>query len=358
MKMKNVAVLFGGCSTEYDVSLQSAASVIDHLDRSVYHIILIGITREGAWLRYNGTTEDIRNDLWHTHPSCIPAFISPSKKIGGIVELVGTEYRVTAVDAVFPVLHGKNGEDGTVQGLLELSGIPYVGCDTLSSAICMDKAIASQIVRAAGVETALSITVFEGDRLDHTVQDAEKLGFPLYIKPAKSGSSFGITKAYNKLEFMNGIQAAFLHDRKVVIEQNVSGFEVGCAVMGHSEDPIIAEVDEIELTGEFFDYEEKYSLRSSKIHLPARIDAAVADKIKDTARLIYKTLGCTGLARVDMFLTVDGRIVFNEVNTMPGFTSASRYPNMMRCSGISYPQLMNRLIELSLDAAKEVNSCH
>ncbi|MDZ7543640.1 D-alanine--(R)-lactate ligase, partial [Clostridium perfringens] len=140
-------------------------------------------------------------------------------------------------------------------------------------------------------ETAPSITVFEGARLDQAVQDAEKLGFPLYIKPAKSGSSFGITKAYSKLELMNGIQAAVLHDGKVVIEQNVSGFEVGCAVLGHSEDPIIAEVDEIELTGEFFDYEEKYSLRSSRIHLPATIDAAAADKIKDTARLIYKALG-------------------------------------------------------------------
>ncbi|MCQ6562353.1 D-alanine--D-serine ligase VanG [Paenibacillus mendelii] len=352
MDMKNIAVLFGGSSTEYDVSLQSAASVIDHLNPSIYHIILIGITREGTWLRYNGNTAEIRNDRWHTHASCIPAFISPSKNAGGIIELTGTEYRTTPVDVVFPVLHGKNGEDGTVQGLLELSGIPFVGCGTLSSAICMDKGIASQLVRAAGVDTAPSVTVFEGDDLDSAVNEAEKLGFPMYIKPSRSGSSFGITKAYNKLELTHGVQAAFLHDQKVIIEQNIAGFEVGCAVLGHSE-PITAEVDEIELTGEFFDYEEKYSLRSSKIHLPARIDAKTAAKVKETARLIYKTLGCSGLARVDMFLTEDGRIVFNEINTMPGFTAASRYPNMMRYSDITYPLLMDRLIELA--AAKELH---
>ncbi|WP_256758398.1 D-alanine--D-serine ligase VanG [Cohnella sp. WQ 127256] len=347
MTIINVAVLFGGCSTEYKVSLQSAASVIDHVDRSKYDVILIGITREGSWLRYNGKTEDIRNDSWHTHSSCIPAFISPSRSTAGVIELIGTEYRTTAVDVVFPVLHGKNGEDGTVQGLLELSGIPFVGCDTLSSAISMDKGIASQLVRLAGIETAPSVTVFVGDDLDLAIRDTEKLGFPLYIKPAKSGSSFGITKAHNKLELKNGIRDAFLHDRKVIIEQNVHGFEVGCAVLGQS-DPLIAEIDEIELTGAFFDFEEKYSLRSSKIHLPARINADIAIKVKESALLIYKTLGCTGLARVDMFLTEDGRIVFNEVNTMPGFTASSRYPNMMGHSDISYPQLMDKLIELAV----------
>ncbi|UVI30669.1 D-alanine--D-serine ligase VanG [Paenibacillus spongiae] len=350
MELKNIAVLFGGCSTEYDVSLQSAASVIDHLDRSKYHFILLGITREGTWLRYNGSTADIRSDTWHTYDNCIPAFISPCKNARGIVELSGTEYRTTPVDVAFPVLHGKNGEDGTVQGLLELSGIPFVGCDTLSSAICMDKATAGQLVRAAGVETAASVTAFAGDDLDPAIREAEKLGFPLYVKPSRSGSSFGITKAYDKQALRNGIQAAFSHDRKVVIEQNVTGFEVGCAVLGYSE-PVIAAIDEIELTGEFFDYEEKYSLRTSNIHLPARIEPGTADRIKAAARLIYKTLGCRGLARVDMFLTEEGRIVFNEVNTMPGFTAASRYPNMMRYSGISYPQLMDRLI--SLAAAKE-----
>lgn len=346
MQKKTIAVLFGGCSTEYEVSLQSAASVIDHLDESKYDLVLMGITREGAWLRYGGSTEEIREDRWQAHPSCIPAFLSPSREMAGIVELVGTEYRTTPVDVVFPVLHGKNGEDGTVQGLIELSGIPFVGCDTLSSAICMDKGIASQLVRAAGIEAAASVTVYADDDLYAAVKSAEKLGFPVYVKPARSGSSFGITKAYDMLALMEGVRSALLHDKKVVIEQNITGFEVGCAVLGDA-DPIIAEIDEIELQGEFFDYTEKYNLISSKIHLPARIPEETAVKVKETARLIYRTLSCTGLARVDMFITEDLRIVFNEANTMPGFTAASRYPNMMRASHIAYPELMDQLIQLA-----------
>lgn len=344
---KTVAVLFGGCSTEYGVSLKSAASVIDHLDESKYELVQIGITREGTWLRYGGNADGIREDRWQEHPSCIPAFLSPSREVAGIVELAGTEFRVTPVDVVFPVLHGKNGEDGTVQGLLELAGIPYVGCDTLSSAICMDKGISGQLVKAAGIDTASSITVYAEDDLYTAVKEAEPLGFPLYIKPARSGSSYGITKAYDKLELMEGIRFAFMHDTKVIVEQNITGFEVGCAVLGDAE-LMIAEIDEIELQGEFFDYDEKYSLISSKIHLPARIPAETADSVMEKAKVIYRVLGCSGLARVDLFIGEDGRIVFNEVNTMPGFTAASRYPNMMRASHISYPELMDRLIRLAL----------
>jgi D-alanine---D-serine ligase len=352
IQKKSVAVLFGGCSTEYEVSLQSAASVIDHLDRDKYDLVLIGITREGVWFRYGGNTEDIRKDRWQVHPSCIPALISPSRDAAGIVELVGTEYRVTPVDVVFPVLHGKNGEDGTVQGLLELAGIPFVGCDTLSSAVCMDKGFASKLVRAAGIDVAESLTVYAGDDLHTSAEEAERLGFPLYVKPARSGSSFGITKAYDKFELMEGIRLAFAHDQKVIIEQNISGFEIGCAVLGQGE-PLVAKIDEIELQGEFFDYDEKYSLASSKIHLPARISEELAVKAKEKAKLIYRILGCTGLARVDMFVGEDGRIIFNEVNTMPGFTAASRYPNMMNASHISYPELMDHLIQLALAKEEE-----
>lgn len=346
MQKKTIAVLFGGCSTEYEVSLQSAASVIDHLDKAKYELVLIGITREGAWLRYHGDPEEIRRDSWHQHPGCIPALLPPSRETGGIVELVGTEYRLTPVDVVFPVLHGKNGEDGTLQGLLELSGIPFVGCGTLSSALCMDKEVASKLVKAAGVEVAGSVTVLAGDDLYAAAKSAETLGYPVYVKPAKSGSSFGITKAYDRLALMDGIREALQHDDKVVVEQNIAGFEVGCAVLGHRE-PFIGEIDEIELQGEFFDYTEKYQLISSKIHLPARISDETANRVKETARRVYRTLGCRGLARVDMFITEGERIVFNEVNTMPGFTAASRYPNMMRASHLPYPDLMDRLIQLA-----------
>lgn len=347
MEKKTIAVLFGGCSNEYEVSLISAASVIEHMDTEKYNLVLVGITKDGVWLRYTGNVDDIRNDRWHTHPGCIPSFFSPSKEVKGLIELVNTEYHVTPIDVVFPVLHGKNGEDGTLQGLLELSGIPFVGCDTLSSAICMDKEIAHTLVQAAGINTPRSLTVYEDENIENAVAEAKALGFPVYVKPAKSGSSLGITKAHDEQELVEGVALAFSHDNKVVIEQNIDGFEVGCAVLGHA-DPMIGVVDEIELTGDFFDHTEKYSLIGSKIHLPARIDANTTIKVKETALAIYKVLGCKGFARVDMFLAKDGTIVFNEVNTIPGFTSNSRYPKMLCASGISYTDILDQLIELAV----------
>lgn len=353
MEKKNIAVIFGGCSSEYEVSLSSAASVIDHMDRNQYHVVMVGITREGQWFRYHGSVEEIRQDRWHDHPGCTPAFISPSREIEGLVELVNTEYRVTRIDAVFPILHGKNGEDGTVQGLLELSGIPFVGCGSLSSAICMDKEIAHTLVRAAGIDTPDSVTIYEGESIDQASVAAAKFGFPLYVKPAKSGSSLGITKASDIDELIEGVRIAFSHDNKVLIEQNISGFEVGCAVLGNV-DPIVGELDEIEIESGFFNFQEKYSLETSTIHLPARIDASTAAQVKETALTIYRTLGCEGFARVDMFLSNEGKLVFNEVNTIPGFTSKSRYPNMLRAIGISYPEIVDRLIQLALSEERNV----
>ncbi|UHA72676.1 D-alanine--D-serine ligase VanG [Paenibacillus sp. 481] len=349
---KTVAVLFGGCSNEYKVSLNSAASVIEHLDTEQYNLVMIGITQAGNWLRYSGSIEDIRNDHWHMHASCIPSFISPSREIRGLIELVNTEYHIVPLDIVFPVLHGKYGEDGTLQGLLELSGIPFVGCEMLSSAIGMDKEIAHTLVRAAGIRTSRSVTIFKGEPMEQSLATAAQLEFPLFIKPAKSGSSLGITKAHNEQELISGMELAFLHDHKVVIEQQVEGFEVGCAVLGHHSDPIIGVIDEIEITGDFFNFTEKYTLHSSTIHLPARIDAATADKVTQTALRIYKTLGCKGFARVDMFLTPDYDIVFNEVNTIPGFTSNSRYPNMLRASGLSYAEILDRLLQLAVEGGQ------
>ncbi|PAD76395.1 D-alanine--D-serine ligase VanG [Paenibacillus campinasensis] len=352
MDKKTIAVLFGGRSGEYDVSLNSAAAVIEHLGPAKYDLVLIGITREGSWLRYGGSIEDIRQDRWHIHPSCRPSFLSPSREVQGLVELVGTEFRVTPVDVVFPVLHGKYGEDGTLQGLLELSGIPFVGCGMLSSALCMDKELAHQLVQAAGIGTPSSFTINKNEDIEARLSEAQALGFPLFVKPARSGSSLGITKVNNMEELAAGIETAFGHDNKVVIEENIDGFEVGCAVLGNS-DPLIGVVDEIELQGSFFDYAEKYTLAHSKIHLPARIDEETADRVKETARSIYRILGCRGLARVDMFLADDGRIVFNEVNTIPGFTSSSRYPSMLQASGLSYAHILDKLLVLAAAADRE-----
>jgi len=352
MDKKSVAVLFGGSSNEYEVSLKSAASVIEQINPDTYNLVMVGITREGKWLRYSGSVEKIRNDSWHQHSSCIPSFFSPSREIKGLVELVNTEFHIVPVDVVFPVLHGKYGEDGTLQGLLELAGIPYVGCNSLSSAVAMDKVMAHTLVQAEGIKVTNSVVIYAGDSVEAAALGAAELGFPLYVKPVRSGSSIGITKASNHAELLSGIHAAFEHDYKVVIEQNIAGFEVGCAVIGNGM-PIVGVIDEIEVNAGFFNYTEKYTLQSSKIHLPARIDHETADRVRQTALRIYKVLGCQGFARVDLFITPNKEIVFNEVNTIPGFTANSRYPNMLRSSGMEYSEIIDRLLELAMAEADE-----
>lgn len=348
MKKIKVAILFGGCSSEYEVSLKSTCSVLESLNQEKYEIMMLGITREGRWLRYTGDIEHIRNDSWHQSDECVPAFISPCRQVRGIVAQQGGEMSITRVDVVFPILHGKNGEDGTVQGLLELSGIPFVGCPSLSSAICMDKNIAHTLAESSGIRTPRSVTAYKKSDLSTVLAATEALGFPLYVKPAKAGSSIGITKAYNTAELIFGIENALLHDDKVVIEENIGGFEVGCAVLGNR-DVLVGEVDEIELLQGFFDYTEKYSLETAHIHVPARIAPELADKIRQTAIHLYQVLGCRGFARVDMFVTPGEDIVFNEVNTIPGFTAKSRYPSMLRAAGISYKELLDTLIMLAME---------
>ncbi|RAP74904.1 D-alanine--D-serine ligase VanG [Paenibacillus montanisoli] len=350
MMNKKIAlgVLFGGASTEYAVSLSSAAAVIKHLDRSKYDLILIGITRDGRWFRYFGDEEGIREDRWHSNPGCIPAFLSPDRSMKGLFELAGTEYRFTPIDVVFPVLHGKNGEDGTLQGLLELADLPFVGCGSLSSAICMDKAIAKTLVEAAGISVPPAVVLTAAQWANGDRASLEHLPFPVYVKPARSGSSIGITKAHDPTELKAGIDVAFQHDDKIVLETHIDGVEIGCAVLGGT-NLIVGELDEIELQGGFFDYEEKYTLHTSSIHLPARIGNTKEEEARETALRIYRTLGCRGFARVDLFLSHDGTLYFNEVNTIPGFTAASRYPNMMRAAGLEFPDLLDRLVSEALN---------
>lgn len=351
MRKWAIGVLFGGCSTEHDVSLSSAAAVLAHLDREKYEPIPVGITRDGSWYRYYGDVGEIGKDRWRQHPGCVPATLSVNRTMKGLIELVGTEYRFTPLDAVFPVLHGRNGEDGTLQGLLELAGMPFVGCGTLSSAVCMDKEVSKMLVREAGIEVAPFWTLAAGESLDTALAKAEEFGYPVYVKPARSGSSIGITKAYGERELLQGIETALLHDGKAVIERHVDGVELGVAVLGGSQ-PETGEIDEIELAGEFFDLAEKYSLATAAIHLPARIPPETAEAARRIALRIYRVLGCAGFARVDLFLARDGRLLFNEVNTIPGFTAKSRYPSMMREAGISFPKLLDRLIEAAVREAR------
>lgn len=346
--MKRIAILFGGCSSEYPVSLQSAYAIINHVNREKYEVVLIGITRQGEWFRYDGDYEEIPADTWHENETfCHPAWLSPNRSVHGMVEIRDNKRIETWLDAVFPVLHGKNGEDGTVQGAAELAGIPVIGCGLLSSALCMDKDRAHQLAEKAGILVPKALVFSEVMEEKELLKRTSALTYPLFVKPVRAGSSFGITKVSEKEQLLSAVKMAFTHDDEVIVEEAVEGFEVGCAVLGN-EELLVGRVDEIELSDRFFDYTEKYTLKSSKIHMPARVDEQMEKKIQETAKQIYRALACKGFARVDLFLTPEQKLVFNEVNTIPGFTSHSRYPNMMKGIGMTFSEILERLIELEV----------
>lgn len=347
--MKRIAVLFGGCSSEYEVSLQSAYSVITNIDRTKYTPVLIGINRKGNWFLFEGKEDTIVNDTWHQQKECYEATISMDKSLHGIIVWKDGrkgQAQEISISAALPMLHGKNGEDGTVQGALELAGIPVIGCNTVSSAVCMDKDMAHRLAKEAGVLVPKSILLSKGSQ-EKAERLIEEMGYPVFVKPLRAGSSFGITKVHKKEDLKEAIELAFSHDELVVVEEMIEGFEVGCAVLGR-EELTVGEVDEIQLSQGFFDYTEKYTLKSSQIFVPARISKEKAEEIKNTGKIIYKALGCSFFARVDMFLTPKGEIYFNEVNTIPGFTEHSRYPGMMKAAGISLKEVVNRLIEMAV----------
>ena len=317
MQKKKIAIIFGGNSTEYEVSLQSAFSVFENINKEKFDIVPIGITRNGDWYHYTGKKEKIANNTWfEDNENLYSVAVSQNRSVKGFIEFKEEKFYIIKVDLIFPVLHGKNGEDGTLQGLFELAGIPVVGCDTLSSALCMDKDKAHKLVSLAGISVPKSVTFkFSGKKA--ALKKIEKeLSYPLFVKPVRAGSSFGITKVTKQQELETAIQLAFEHDAEVIVEETINGFEVGCAVLG---------IDEL---------------------IVGRIDAETEKRIQDTAIIIYKTMGCSGFARVDMFYTTSGEIVFNEVNTIPGFTSHSRYPSMMKGIGLSFADMLDKLIGL------------
>ena len=345
-----IAVIFGGNSPEYSVSLQSAYAVITHIDKNKYDPVLIGITKSGEWFRFLGNTDKIANDTWCNTSDCVRAIISPCRSNRSLLEFKANTVHLVKLDGVMPVLHGRNGEDGTVQGLLELSGIPIIGCKSLSSSLCMDKEKARKLAYMAGVQIPKSFLLRKETYGSSDFKQAERLGYPLFVKPVMSGSSLGITKVMGVNELSEALNKAFCYDNKVIVEENIPGFEVGCAILGDT-DLVIGELDEIELSGGFFDYNEKYTLQTSRIHVPARVNAQKTEEIKNAAKTIYHALDCTGFARVDMFLTPSGEIVFNEVNTIPGFTNHSCFPNMLYAIGMTFETVVNRIIGLALESA-------
>ena len=348
MEKKNIAVIFGGCSPEHTVSLASAAAVIRNIDAEKYEVIQLGITEGGEWFRFYGSPDDIEANTWRAdRTKCIPAVISPDRDQHGILEFRLSGVRTTRLDAAFPVLHGRNGEDGTVQGLCELAGIPLIGCGTLASALCMDKDRAHKLVMLAGVAVPRSVLLEKLPTSAELAALAEGVGYPLFVKPVRAGSSFGVARVEAASELRAAVRNAFRYDNSVLLEEAVPGFEAGCAVIGNSE-LVTGRADEIELSGGFFDYTEKYTLKTSKIHVPARLSPEKAMEIKELAKRIYRALDCRGFARVDFFLDKSGQVLFNEVNTIPGFTAYSRYPSMMKAAGLSFEQVISAVIRLAV----------
>ena len=345
MRQKNIAVLFGGNSPEYGVSLESAYAVLSCMDREEFCPVPIGISPDGRWYRYTGPLEKVQNDTWYDPAFCVHVAALPG---AGLLALEEGGPEPIPLDAAFPVLHGKNGEDGTVQGLLELAGVPLVGCGVAASAVCMDKDLAHRLAHAAGVAVPRSFVLERWMDRTEMLKRAEELGSPLFVKPVGAGSSYGITRVKDPAALPAAVELAFRYDDRVILEEVISGFEVGCAVLGNDR-LTVGVPDEIELSGGFFDFAEKYTLKTSVIHVPARVPAEKMERVRETAKTVYRALGCRGFARVDMFLDSSGRIVFNEVNTIPGFTAHSRYPNMMRAAGLSFQQVITAVIELALE---------
>ncbi|QNE20804.1 D-alanine--(R)-lactate ligase [Kribbella qitaiheensis] len=336
-----IGILFGGSCEEHPISVKSAREVAKNLNPKKYEPFYIGITKSGSWKLCDGPEEN-----WEDG-NCRPAVLSPDTSVHGLLVLEQGQYETIRLDVVLPVLHGRLGEDGAIQGLLELSGIPYVGCDVQSSALCMDKSLTYVVAGSAGIATPNFWTVTANDKVD-----ASRFSYPVFVKPARSGSSFGVTKVFRSEELQAAVELARQYDSKVLIEAAVVGSEVGCAILADDLDLIAGEVDRIQLSSGFFRIHQESTPESGSENsipiVPADISAASRSLVRETAKEIYRALGCRGLARVDMFLKEDGEVVLNEVNTLPGMTSYSRYPRMMAAAGIPLAEVIDRMVASAL----------
>ena len=353
-----VALLFGGMSSEHEVSCVSVGNFVRNIDRSKYEVLTVGITKEGRWLYTEATAEQMADGSWEELPGNMPCVISPDRADHGMI-LFTPDGRVEKMhlDVVIPVLHGLWGEDGTVQGLLELAGIAYVGCGVLASSVCMDKAVANALFEANGVPhtkwVAANRWEIEKDLEGVCAGVEQKLGWPVFVKPANAGSSVGISKVSSQEELKAAIALALENDRKVVFEAFVDGQEVECAVIGS--DPAVAtRPGEILAGAEFYTYDDKYKNGVSQTVIPAHLPEAKLDEVKTYAAMAYTALGCEGLARCDFFVEHGtGRVLINEINTLPGFTPISMYPKLMEHEGTPIPALIDHLIALALERTEK-----
>ena len=351
MAKLKVAVLFGGVSSEHEISLISAYSVLTNIPKDLYDVMCIGITKKGHWMYYPGEYENIKDGTWENNPDCSTAIISSDRVHKGVIVIGDSDVYVRKIDVVFPVLHGANGEDGSVQGLCQLAGLPCVGCDMTSSAICMDKSITHTVLDAAGITTAKYVTLLRsslGGLEDACAMIEGKLSYPIYVKPASAGSSVGVSRVESREQLKDGLKKAFSHGDKVVAEQEIIGKEVECAVLGNGKGLIASVPGQITPAEGFYDYDAKYKNGTSVLDIPAKIGDDEMQELREIAKKAYLACGCSGMARVDFFVTENG-IVLNEINTIPGFTPISMYPKLMENMGITYPALLDRLIQLAAE---------
>lgn len=346
---ETIAVLFGGQSSEHVVSCMSAVNVIEQIDKEKYQVLLIGITEEGRWLLAD-SLQSVRTGAWHE--GTVQAVISPDAVDHSLLVFGEKgDIKKVHIDVVFPVLHGLYGEDGTVQGLLELAKIPYVGCGVLSSAVAMDKLYTKVIVDSLGIVQADYVPVMREELtdMDQVVEKIEKrLSYPVFVKPSNAGSSRGVSKADNREALKEALREAACHDRKILVEEAIAGHEVESAVLGGGKmEPEVSGVGEILAAADFYDFESKYYNEESKTVVDPQLPGHAAEEIRRLAARIFKAVDGYGLSRADFFVTNEGKVVFNEINTMPGFTAISMYPILWEARGISKPQLVEKLIELA-----------
>ena len=349
-KRIRVGILFGGKSAEHEISLLSAKNVIDALDRDRYEPVLIGIDKSGRWV----TSEPSKFLLNSGNPKLIALNKAESK---GVALVPQSEGRLTGLDAagldenvdvVFPILHGPLGEDGAVQGLLKLANVPFVGAGVLGSAVGMDKDVMKRLLRDADLPVPKFLVFSRGEKPAFDVV-VKYLGMPMFVKPANLGSSVGISKAKDEAGFHKAVQDAFRYDRKIIVEESITGREIECAVLGNDE-PKASIPGEIIPSHEFYSYEAKYiDADGAKLEIPAKLDAATEKRVQEMAVKVFKTLNCEGMGRVDFFLKKDGSLYVNEINTIPGFTKISMYPKLWEASGIGYTELIGKLIELAIE---------
>lgn len=349
MKKINVAVIFGGVSSEHKVSIISAQNVMMSLNTDKYTVLPVYISETGEWFLYDGNITNI--DKVNIEKISAKVILSPDTSHKGLIRIVSDKIKFIQVDVVFPVLHGKNGEDGTIQGLLELSQIPYVGCGVVTSSVCMDKAFTKIVANSIGLKQVPYIIANKNDDVEDIVAKSNKeLKYPVFVKPANAGSSVGVNKAKNKKELVKAIEIARAQDNKVIIEKAVVARELECAVIGNTGDNVTASVvGEVVSATDFYDFDSKYNNAESKGIIPDDISDEVKDYIKTWAVKLYEAVEGRGLSRVDFFFDESGEIYFNEINTMPGFTPISMYPKMKECDGLSYGELLDTLIGLAME---------